>query len=365
MTSPYTSANVEQEGSLAQPGSLLAHQQHNTEATLTSMCFWARAIGNRNPCFTEPSYASAIGGWFHAHPCWLYSVQDTIVRTGELELCPIVVGTDWRFDRPVCVGERIGTSVRLTEQRTIESEFAGTAVLQRIEVSFANRHGGRIAQAVSTLLNVEPARCRCSSRFVGWKRHRYTAAELAGIEADYDAEQVRGPEPRYWDDIQLEEPLPRIVRGPLTSEEMVLFIGANGPPPGGAAFSRLRAEGRMASFLHSRTGVFESHAASVVDDESARELGFPAAHDCGIDRISQLATLVTNWAGDGAFMTALTARLREPKMLGDTTWFRGRVVRKEESTAGFGLAHLALCGRNQRGQTTITGDATVRLPRRD
>ena len=170
-------------------------------------------------------------------------------------------------------------------------------------------------------------------------------------------------EPRHWEDVVVGESLPPIVRGPLSSEEVVLFVGATRPIPGAAAFTRDLAQGRTVGFIHPRTGAYESYAAGLVDDESARQLGFPAAHDYGIDRISQLGSIVINWIGDTGRLVELNARLLEPNMLGDTTWFSGRVVGKQVGE-GDGRVNLEVIGANQRGQVTVRGTADAFLPRR-
>src|SRR5262249_11674849 len=43
----------------------------------------------------------------------------------------------------------------------------------------------------------------------------YTQEQLDAIDEAYDAEVIRGAEPRYWEDVQVGEDLPTIVRGPL------------------------------------------------------------------------------------------------------------------------------------------------------
>jgi acyl dehydratase len=72
---------------------------------------------------------------------------------------------------------------------------------------------------------------------------------------------------------------------------------------------------------------------------------------------------VLDWCGDEGELVALDARLRAPNFLGDTTWFTGRVAGKSHE-AGSAVVDLDLTGTNQRGEVTITGAATVKLPTR-
>jgi len=338
------------------------HRQHNTEATSTSMRVWARSIGDRNPRYVNESYGPTGGSRYMAHPCWLYSVHDTVLEIGNAEHCALIAGTDWSFFRPVIVGERISTSARLVSERAVTGRFAGPSMLQTVEMQFLDAHDGLLAVAVSTLMRVDPVLARAQGKFSAWKRYKYTPAELNAVEAGYDAERVRGARPRYFEDVSAGEDLPGLVRGPVTSEEIVMFVGCTRPIPAVSSFTHERNMGRLGGFIHARTGTYETYAAGLVDDESAQQLGFPAAHDYGIDRISQLGSLVTNWMGDAGRLVKLNARLLAPNMLGDTTWFSGKVSRLEVTSPRAGLVWLDVSGKNQRGEVTVAGSACVELP---
>ena len=344
--------------------SLLPHTRHNTRATSIAMRFFARSIGDRNPRFVHESYQSQTGGpGFLAHPCWLYSVHDTVLESGPADTCPIIAGTRWSFVRPVVAGEKIFTVARLVDEFTRTGRLAGACLFQVVAVTYLDERGEELATATSTLMHIRPEAARQSGKHSLWKRWRYSHEQLDAIEQGYDAEQVRGNTPRYWDDVTSGEALPAIVRGPLSSEEIVLFVGATRPIPGMAAFTRERAAGRARGFIHPRTGAFESYMAGLIDDESAQQLGFPAAHDYGIDRVSQMASLVTNWIGDAGTLLGLDTRLHAPNFLGDTTWFSGQVTACHADSNSSGLVELTTSGINQAGEVTISGSATVRLPR--
>ena len=52
---------------------------------------------------------------------------------------------------------------------------------------------------------------------------RYTRNELAKIFALYAAEQIRGAEPRYVEDVHLGDQLSRMVKGPMTVTGFIAF----------------------------------------------------------------------------------------------------------------------------------------------
>lgn len=334
------------------------HLQHNTLATSTSMRFWARSIGDRNPRHISEGYAPNGTPSFVAHPCWLYSVNDTAINCGKSGQVALIAGAKWKFARPVLIGDRVRAHAELLEQRVVQGRHAGESVLQNVLVRYADTYDRPLASVEATVMRVDAERARLSTKYEQWKRWKYTPAELASIEKAYDAERVNG-DPVYLDDIGSGTTLPGIVRGPVTSEEMVLFTGATRSAVSISEFMRGLRDGSMAGFIHPRTGTFETFAAGLVDDDSALQLGFPAAHDYGIDRISQAASLVTNWIGDHGRLRELEVRLLGPCMLGDATWFSGTVTSIDRSA---GRAIVDLSGVNQRGEKTLGGHAAVDLP---
>lgn len=345
-------------------GIQLPHRRHNTEATSASTRFWARSIGERNPMYTDDAYSGESGASFVAHPCWLYSVQDTIVPSQPDGRLPVIAGSDWVFERPVVVGDRFSTHATLLDERRAHGRFAGPTTIQRVEVDYHDQRGARVATAVSTLFLVDPQLARQRGRHAGWKRYRYTEQELIGIEEANDREQVRGATPRYAEDVREGEELPPIVRGPMSSEESVLFVGATRPCLGASVFARERRAGRVPAFLHPVSGIWETYAAGLVDDASAQQMGFPAAHDLGLDRVAQMASAVTNWMGDAGRLLSLKSRLHAPHMLGDTSWVRATASLQRASAGRPAHVVVSIRCENQRGEITASGQASVRLPNR-
>ena len=75
-------------------------------------------------------------------------------------------------------------------------------------------------------------------------------------------------------------------------------------------------------------------------------------------------SLVTNWMGDAAFLKRVRTEMRRFNTMGDSTWCKGKVVRKYMKD-GYALVDIEICGENQRGEMTTPGLATVILPSRD
>jgi acyl dehydratase len=76
-----------------------------------------------------------------------------------------------------------------------------------------------------------------------------------------------------------------------------------------------------------------------------------------------MSTAITNWMGDDGFIRRYSVRLKLPVIFGDTTFTGGRVLARRLEQ-GVGLVDLEVWARNQLGQVTAAGTATVELPRR-
>ena len=340
----------------------LRRPPHNCLASRLAINRWAKSIGDRNPLWLDPGYAGHGGqGRVIAPPCWLYSVDDTCIAPKLPGLHQIYGGAQWEFYRWVRLGDRVRSESRLVDIQEKSGRFCGPMVLQTGETVFTGDTGEAVAKATSWVLRTPRAPAIDAGKYREWRKQPLTAPEALAIEDAYDAEQIRGGQPRYWESVKESVPLPPIVRGPLTSEEMIQFINATRPSLGFKAFLRYRQRHPGFAFLDPDIGSWESWEASMLRDDVAGMFGFPYAHDSGIDRISWVGNLLTNWMGDSGFLRSLSVTLTLPNVYGDVTWCRGAVTRvyREEDRR---LAEVALWCENQRAQQTAVGRATVALP---
>ena len=339
----------------------LRRDQHNRIANRSAVKRWARSIGDRNPLWLDPEYAGlSCLGRMVAPPRWLYTVDDTCVAPKLPGHHVVYGGSEWEFYRWVDVGEAVQAQSRLTDVQEKSGRFCGPMVLQTGETVFIGHEGRPLAKVVSKVLRTLRLEAVQAGKYRNWEKHALSQEEALAIEDCYDAEQIRGGQPRYWEDVTEGELMPPIVRGPLTSEETVQFMGATRPSLGFKQFLRHRRRHPGAAFLDQDTGSWESWEASILRDDVAQTFGFPFAHDSGIDRISWVSNLLTNWMGDRGFLKNLNVTLTLPNVFGDATWCRGRVSRKYRED-GNHQADLEVWCDNQRGQTAH-GLATVALP---
>jgi acyl dehydratase len=323
-------------------------------ATRDAVRHWAHGIGDRNP------YWMAAGV---APPTILFAL-DRIVSgyVGGLPgIHAMYGGTDFRWQRPIRIDDRVvGESVlhALVEK---PSRFAERTIQQIYRTTFKNQRDELVAEADSWCFRTERETARERGKYTSDGPHRYSADELAAIKRAYATEEIRGATPRAWDDVKIGETMPEVVKGPLTVTSVVAFVQGWGSlyvRAHGLAFEMF--ERHPALGIPNAFGVPEPPERVHWDEAMARAVGVPGAYDYGPERVAWLGHLVTNWMGDTGFLRRLNAKVLRHNLIGDTTWCRGRVVAKEPG----GVVILELSGTNQRGETIASATAEVVLPTR-
>ena len=145
------------------------------------------------------------------------------------------------------------------------------------------------------------------------KRHEYTEDELAEIDAQVLNETPRGAQPRYWEDTEIGEELPTVVRGPLSLQDVSAFLVGTGRSSAHGVLLREALRHPDHFFRNPESGGgLEYTGIGHLRDSVAEAVGVPGAYDYGPQRVSWLGTLMTNWMGDDAFLKRL--RVRNPSL---------------------------------------------------
>jgi acyl dehydratase len=349
-----------------------------TEATRDGIRHWADGIWDRNPLWRDEQRAAASRwGGIVAPPTILYAFDR--ICSGYVGGLPGVhamfAGTDFRWRRPVRVGDRITARAHLAELVDRPSEFSGRAVQQIYRVSFTatpgdtpdppGEAGPLICEADSWCFRTQRDVARERAKYEKVEAASYTAAEIEAIAAEYAAEDIRGAEPRWFEEVVVGDELPTVLKGPLTVTSIIAFDQGWGG-------LYIRAHGLAFD-------MFDRHPALAIpnanrapeppervhwDADLAARVGVPGAYDYGPERISWLGHLMTNWIGDNGFLRRLNAQVRRHNLVGDLTRCSGRVTRKWEEP-GAGLVECEVEATNQRGEVTAKGVAVAELPSRD
>jgi acyl dehydratase len=343
-----------------------------TEATRDGIRHWADGIGDRNPLWRDEAHAAASRwGGIVAPPTILYAFDR--ICSGYVGGLPGVhamfAGTDFRWHRPVRVGDRITARAHLAELVDRPSEFSGRAVQQIYRVNFVDSTGELICEADSWCFRTQRDVARERAKYEKVEPATYSRAEIEAIAAEYAAEDIRGPRPRWFEDVAVGDELPTVLKGPLTVTSIIAFDQGWGG-------LYIRAHGLAFDMFdrHPALAIPNANAAPEPpervhwDPDLAARVGVPGAYDYGPERISWLGHLVTNWIGDDGFLRRLNAQVRRHNLVGDLTRCSGRVIRRWEEAGAdgsvVGLVEFEVEATNQRGEVTAKGVATAELPRR-
>ena len=341
------------------------------EATRDNIRHYAHGIGDDNPLWNDPDYAAdGPYGEIVALPSFLFATSRII--SGYVGGLPGIhamwAGADWTWHLPARRNEEIVTESWLKELIERETRFSGRAVQQIYHVNFYNRQGDLLAEADSWCFRTE----RDTAREKGVKydelkarpEKRYTDEELQDIYAHYANEEVRGSEPRFFEDVNIGDALPTMVKGPMTVTGFIAYAQGWGG-------LYIRANKLAWKQVHNHAGLGIPNRFNIPDcpervhweDVFAKEVGAPDAYDYGPERCSWMTHHMTNWMGDTGFLRRSATRIRRHNPVGDTLFITGKVVNKrvEGDEALVDIEHAA---HNQDGELSIEGTGTVRLPRR-
>jgi acyl dehydratase len=350
----------------------------NTYSSLDSIREFTIGYGDDNPLFTDPEYAETTG-WstLLAPPMYFMS---TGVR-GEVkwtdEQAEAMSGGDpmrgvgqyltserWAFVRPVTPGIRLRQKRYLHDVEVRESAFGGgRVVVQTHRVEYTDDEDRLFAVNERSYHHADRKASGDSGKYRELQIVPYTEEQLEEIGRAYDAEWRRGPEKLLVIDVSVGSELPKIVKGPLTTTDIICYhvgIGWGGVTTGPLKLAHKNQKRKPGFYTRNSLNVFDVAQRCHWEQDYAQELGHPAAYDYGAMRTNWMVHLLTNWMGDDAWISRLSARARRFNYIGDTQWMQGRVERVEPSGSSPSV-DIAVEGINQRGETTFTGDATILL----
>ena len=341
------------------------------EATRDNIRHYAHGIGDDNPLWCDPLYASqSVHGSIVAPPSFLFATSRIISGYvgGLAGVHAMWAGANWTWHRWVKRNEEIVTTAWLKDLVEHNTRFAGRAVQQIYHVEFFGDNGDKVAEADSWCFRTD----RDIAREEGTKYddlkdrepHRYTQQELDRIYDLYAAEEIRGNSPRYWEDVQIDEPLPTMAKGPMTVTGFIAY--AQG---WGGLYIRANKLNWQQITKHPGLGI--PNRFNIPDcpervhwePEMALMVGAPGAYDYGPERCSWLTHHMTNWMGDTGFLINAHSRIRRHNPEGDLLFITGQVTGKRVKNGRL-LVDIAQQAHNQDGEISVVGGGTIALPAR-
>ncbi len=339
------------------------------DATPDTLRNWCNGIGDLNPLYRDLEHGRlSRHGTQLAHPMFPMAFG-WIGRTrwGLPGVHGFYAGNDWELFRHIRPGDRVNAIERVVGVEEKESKFSGRLVMQYVEASYFNQRGELLARGLGWCTRHERKAARDAGKYKDIKPYEYTPEEFERLDDAILNEErnIRGNYVRYFEDVQVGEELPPIVRGPLSlMDTMGFLVGCGrGHTHGVVLKNAVKHPGHFFRNPEAGGGI-EYTGIGHHRDSVAKEVGVPGTYDYGPQRSAWMCSLVTNWMGDAAFLKRVRSEMRRFNTMGDSTWCKGKVTRKYVKD-GHALVDLEIWGENQRGELTTPGLATVVLPSRD
>jgi acyl dehydratase len=356
------------------------HREYIQTATYDNIRNFAHGAGNDNPLHCDPDYARGTRWGDVIAPGMMVGTinkpmrgdpmpEEIKARTKSLfkGVHVFVSGSDWTWHRPVYAGDTIYCFSGQESLEVKQSEFAGRSVIRVNRHVNLNQRGEVVATYRVLMVLTERKAARSKGKYTEIKPAVYTDADIAKIDEIYAAEQVRGAEPRYWEDVAVGDSLGLMAKGPLTVTDVMCFhAGGYGFHPYAPTVGRLAHKNRKripAFYIKNEHGVPDVAQRLHWDPVWAQAIGNPMAYDYGVMRENYLYHYLTDWCGDDGIVVQQHDEVRKFNYMGDSQIISGEVTGKRQE-AGRLLVDVALRMINQREEETVRATATIALPGR-
>lgn len=335
---------------------------------------FSNGVGDANPLYRDEEYAKRTSyGALVASPAWTASVFPHWVLQGLPGIHADHSASDWEFLGPIYVNDRITPKCYFVGYDVKTSKFAGKSVFEYQRFEYWNQGGELVSKGHNMLVRYERQRARGKSEEGKGKYdyiqipHPWTEEELNKVDEDVLAEEIRGSEARYWEDVNIGDDLKPVVKGPFGMTDIIAFCAGAAPVQLAAHGVQLRlykkhpAWGFRDPVSHAWEPVYGVHYSTA----AAKGVGARYAYDVGIQRHCWLVNLLTNWMGDEGWLKQCNAQYRQFVYHSDAVWFKGRVTKKYIDENSEHCVEIETHGINQRREDTMPGEATVILPSRE
>jgi acyl dehydratase len=339
---------------------------HNHMMTKDGIAHWCDGIGDyRNKLYRDPQYAAKTKyGTIVAPPCSLNSILNVSgMRVGGLPgVHSFHSGWDWLWLKPVYLNDTITGTYRPVDIVEKKSEFALRTVIIYAEGVYRNQRDEVVARCIGWSIRAERGTARDQGKYKEIKQYWITPEMQAQIEDMMEKEEIRGANPRYWEDVNVGDTTQPLVKGPLGVGEMMAWAHSIGGGGEVHAFKVRSLRKHPAwGWKNPETGVSETIDQVHEQEEAAKGIAIPAAYDVGAQRNSWVSQGITNWMGDDGFLKNLYCEYRRFNVYGDIQFIKAKVTRKYEKNGEY-LVDMDAWAENQRGEVTAPGKATVILP---
>ena len=328
------------------------------------------ALGDPNPLYKDP--AGGVGTKYHsmiAPPTFVaairtptaaaaYQTKDygvtRITRRASIELVDIIR-----------VGDRLTSTLEVTGASSGQPMNGKPTADVDCRAAYRNSYGGLIGFSSGTTALV-PFRTG-EEMICDREIYAYSDEEIANIQQGIEGEPPpRGRLLRYWDETEIGEELPQLVKGPLNLSDMMAWTVAEQKtmPLGSPVYNDLkRMPGRVRTNPSTNWPYWDADQ-EYEDILSCRDAGFVAPFSRGMHVVCVAGQVVTSWMGDDAFLRSLDIELPNHFLYGDTMWLGGKVSDKYKERIGsesYFAVEVRINGVNQLGESVAVGRAVAYL----
>ena len=338
-------------------------QVQNSVASQDAIRQFAWGIGDDNRLWHDLEYArKSRYGHIISPPFFLYAVAAPQGMEGLPGVHAFHCECAWEWSQIIHVDDRLTCVDIPTDLVEKHGKMGGRQFLQLGKTVYKNQRDEIVAVNKRATMRIERDTAKERGKYKNITKYKYTIEELLKIDEMYQKEEVRGANPRYWEDVAVGDELTPVVKGPLAFTDMVEFMVGIG---GGQGAHRIRwkymKRHPMWGVRDPETGTLEPIADVHYESAKSDAIGVPIAYDLGMQRFSWAGHLITNWMGDDGFLKKLNARCILFNVFGDTQFLKGKVARKYQDGGEY-LVDIEIRTENQRGENTMPGLATVSLP---
>ncbi len=332
----------------------------------------AQGAANMNPLFYDQDYAAKSSyGRVIAPPILLYSTELVNGATDGFPGCHTIWrGCEFEWGEPMYVDEKIRGVTTLKDAVVINSRFGGgKAAIQDYETVSHNMDGEYKGTYRTSWHRFSRKNASQSSKYKSIERKMWTEDELDAVWAEYHSQNltnIQGDTPLYYEDVNVGEQVPHIVKGPITLTSKMAFEMAQGS--GGWVVGHelaLALNERSPNLaIRNEENVPEPPVAIHWTNERCNKyLGMPGAYEAGFERLNWYVQLIMNWMGDYGRFRSMKIEFRGFHWQGDLIRLHAEVMDKRIED-GKALVDLKIQTITQRDDQTSEGKLTVQLPQK-
>jgi len=343
------------------------NHKFNEEATEGAIRRFADGIGDPNPLWRDIKHGKKSRyGSIIAPPSWVFSVLAG-VQFGWKGLAGFHSASEMEFYKPIKLDDKIRPEeIFLDFEGPKSSQFAGRMVFDYFEEKCFNQNEELVSKVIRLVIRTERKAAREKGKYHTIELpHPWSEKELAEIEEEVLAEEIRGANPRYWEDVKVGDTLKPVVKGPLGLTDIVAMCVAGLAPARltahGVALREYRKKPAWA-FRDTNTSALEPIYGVHYNIQAANAMGLPYPYDVGTQRHCWQVHLLTNWMGNEGWLKKSDAEYRRFVYLSDVVRITGKVVKKYQDENGEDCVDIETHGINQRGEEVMPGKATIILP---